>query len=422
MRPSTFGRGTVIGMVLIGLLAFVALLWWLGNGGGNSNDGGSHVGGRGLNGYAALAAMLEADGLEVMRARSKDGLNQVGLLVLTPPPFAKGEDIAKIVDARRSIGPTLIIAPKWNASRPYNNPKAKRGWTVIDGTQAPDWRGFADDVAVRLGDTKSAPARGWQGGGRSGPLPDDRQVLSGEGDNLAPLVTGGDGRILAAFLADDGYYPQLEKFGGVTTDGEDGDKYPVIFVFEPDLLDNWGMADRRTGLMARDLVLAAADNRSQPITFDLTLNGLGGTRNLLTLAFEPPFLAATACLLMAMLAVAWRAFNRFGPPRRAMLEIALGKSALVGNAAGLIRRARRLHLISAPYADAARDRLVIALGLPRGRSADESDAAIDHVIARRGLAVMPFSIAAARLRDARKPDEVARRAADLQRIEKELVK
>lgn len=421
MNGQAFGRGTVIGMVLVGLLAFVALLWWLGNGGGNANNGGSHAGGRGLNGYAALAAMLEADGLEVNRARGKDGLNQPGLLVLTPPPYAKGEDIAKIVDARRHTGPTLVITPKWVASAIANNPKARRGWTEIVGTQAPEWRGFADDVTVAIGGTKDAPARGWHTAAGAGRLPDDRRVQSGQGKGLVPLVTGGDGRILAAYLADEGYYPDLDAFAGVEASGDDGDLYPVVLVFEPDLIDNWGMADHATGLMAEDLVLAAAGTSSQPVTFDLTLVGLGGSKNLLTLAFQLPFLAATVCLLLAVLAAMWRAFNRFGPPRRAAREIALGKTALVSNTAGLIRRAGRFHLIAGPYADAARERLVAALGLPRGRAGADSDAAIDAILARRGL-TESFSVAAARLRAAHRPAEVTRRAAELQRIEKELVK
>jgi hypothetical protein len=94
MNPPTFARGTTLGIVLIGALAFAAVLYWLGTGSGPTNNGGGHAGGRGLNGYAALAAMLEADGVTVHRARSKAALKDDGLLILTPPAEAKGEDIA----------------------------------------------------------------------------------------------------------------------------------------------------------------------------------------------------------------------------------------------------------------------------------------------------------------------------------------
>ncbi|MBX9884471.1 MAG: DUF4350 domain-containing protein, partial [Novosphingobium sp.] len=347
-----FSKGTSLGIVLIGALAFIAVLYWLGTGGGATNNGGGHAAGRGLNGYAALAAMLEADGVTVRRARSKDALKQPGLLVLTPPAEAKGRDIAEIIEARRTIGPTLVVTPKWRALPDFGNPASKRGWTRIDGTAPPAWKGYHDDLAVGF---VKGPARGWRGAGvfsaRHSRLPADRTVQAGTGPGLESLIETPGGGILAGYLAADGSNPTLEQWIGMERrEGSDPDEkgandsftasFPVVLVFEPDLLDNWGLADRQTGLMARRLVYAAASDKPQIVTFDLTLNGLGASRNLLTLAFEPPFLAATLCLVMALFAAGWRSFNRFGPPRVAGREIPLGKTVLVRNTAGLIRRAR----------------------------------------------------------------------------------
>lgn len=421
--PAPFSRGTIIGMLLTGALAFVALLWFLGNGtGGSGNNGGAHVGGQGLNGYAGLARMLEAEGLDVQRQRNRRTLETApGLLILTPPADADGKEIAKVVEAHRYLGPTIVVAPKWFAMGASSN-KAKRGWVQLISTQGPEWRGFADNVAVAIGKEDGPGAGGWKLGERRGPLPDDRQVESGSGKGLVPIVTAGDGRILAAWLDDDGYYPALNQLAGVDPDygGEDEEIYPVVLVFEPDLLDNWGLADKATALLARDLVKAAADDDSMSIVFDMTFNGFGASRNLLTLAFEPPFLAATICLLLGALAVAWRAFNRFGPALAHAQEIAMGKAALVANAAGLIRRAGRIHLAAAPYADATRDRIALALGLPRGLSPQEIEHLIDQTLQRRGIEGPAFSTAARHLRDARKPHELTRRALVLQQIERHL--
>ncbi|WP_068073275.1 hypothetical protein [Novosphingobium lentum] len=417
-----FSRATVLGLLLVGAVAFIALLWFLGNNsGGNANDGGGHVGGKGLNGFAGIAALLEADGLEVNRVRAKDQLANVGLLVLTPPPGADGKAIDRIVSQRRYAGPTLVVTPKWIAL-PTRDAAAKKGWVQLAGAAAPEWPGFHDDVMVKLADGNAPKAGGWQAIGQRGRLPDEGRVLSGEGRHLVPLVTAGDGRILAAYVADAGSYPDLERFAGVSgrIGGDDTRIYPVVFVFEPDLIDNWGMADEHTALMARELMLAAAGTRSQPVSFDLTLDGFGGSPNLLTLAFRPPFLAATICLLLAGVAIAWRAFNRFGPPRAATRAIAMGKTALVANSAGFIRRTGRVHLVAAPYADAARDRIAAALGLPRGVSVAETEAAIDSAQQRRAIAIAPFSQAAAQLRAAHKPHDVARRAAVVQSIERAL--
>lgn len=408
-------------MLLVGALAFVALLWFLGNStGGSGNDGGAHVGGKGLNGFAGLAQMLESEGLDVQRLRNRQTIESTpGLLILTPPAGAEGKDIAKVVDARRYIGPTLVIAPKWFATG-LQSEKAKRGWVQILSTNPPEWPGFADNVTVEIGDEKSAPASGWRLGQRRGELPDDRQVEYGSGKGLVPIVNAGNGKILAAWLDDDGYYPGLNDLAGIDPDygGDDEDLYPVVFVFEPDLMDNWGLADKATALLARDLVLATADNRSQPFAFDMTFNGFGASRNLLTLAFEPPFLAATICLFLAALAVAWRALHRFGPALTQGPEIAMGKAALVGNAAGLIRRAGRVHLAAAPYADAVRERIALALGLPRGLSHEEIERLIDAAQARRSIPGPTFSNAARHLRDARKPHDVTKRALVLQQIER----
>lgn len=432
MNQPTFARGTTLGIVLIGALAFAVVLYWLGTGGGATNNGGGHAGARGLNGYAALAEMLKADGITVSRARSKASLQTSGLLILTPPADAKGDDIAEVIKDRRFIGPTVIVTPKWLAVADRSNPVMKRGWTRIVGTEPPSWEHFHDDLTVSLG--KDA-ARGWRGTGlyaeRRGPLPDDRQVQTGDGPGLESLIETADGRILAGYLTADGTNAALARWVGTSSsasaddeagdeDDESAETFPVVLVFEPDLLNNWGLATRETGLMALQLVYASAGGRPGAVTFDLTLNGLGASRNLLTLAFEPPFLAATLCFAMALFAAGWRSFNRFGPANQAAREIPLGKTVLVRNTAGLIRRARRVRLIAGPYADASRERLVLALGLPRGRPAEETEAAIDRLQQRQDASGPRYSELAARLRAAQRSADVVQSAAALQRVEKDL--
>jgi hypothetical protein len=432
MNQPTFARGTTLGIVLVGALAFAVVLYWLGTGGGATNNGGGHAGGRGLNGYAGLAAMLQADGVKVNRARSKDALKGAGLVILTPPADAKGDDIAAIINDRRYIGPTMVIAPKWRAYPEKNNPKMRRGWTRLVGTESPDWKNYHDDLSLSFSKT---PAGGWRGTGafaeRHGALPDDRQVQSGEGPALESLIETSGGRTLAGYVVADGNNSVLDRWIGIVSrdggnDGEIDDShevraFPVVLVFEPDLLNNWGLATRETGLMARRLVFAASGvDHPATATFDLTLNGLGASRNLLTLAFEPPFLAATLCFAMALFAAGWRSFNRFGPARQTQREIPLGKTVLVRNTAGLIRRAGRMRLVAGPYADASRERLVLALGLPRGRPVEETEAAIDRMQERQDTSGSRYSELAAQLRAARSSADVVQRAVALQRVEKDL--
>ena len=173
-------------------------------------------------------------------------------------------------------------------------------------------------------------------------------------------------------------------------------------------------------MLAVRLIEIAMEGKRLPVSFDLTLNGFARSANLLTLAFTPPFLAATLCLLIAALAVGWRAFLRFGPARQGTRAIAFGKRALIANAAGLIRRTRRLHLVAAPYADHARERLAKALALPRLADVAATEAAIDRALAARAGNSAPFSQIAARLRAARRPHDILEAAQDLHSLERTL--
>lgn len=426
-----FSRWAVLAIVLLGSALFVALLWMIatGNGMSSTNDGQAHAEGKGLNGFAALATYLERRGYEVGRVRNEGALDRPGLLVLTPPALADGEDIQKIVARRRYIGPTLVISPKWQATQPVREQArdAKTGWVRLSGTMTPQWRGFLDTLSVHI-----APLAGrrvaWQGGGLSGVLPDRRFVLSGGGTGLVRIVASRDGALtLAGYMDDGGYYPGLEDIAQdrVLHSGEDKDLHPTIIVFEPDLLDNYGMARVENARLAELLVLAAGVEPGSPVNFDMTLPGYGGAKNLLTLAFTPPFLAATLCLLLAALVIGWRAFMRFGPPLAPERAIAFGKRALVSNAAGFVRRSRRWHLLGGPYADRVRERLARVLALPRTLDAGRMEAAIDRALAARqpsaGAEAESFSVIAGRLRAARRPHDLLKAAREIHALERMLI-
>lgn len=418
-----FAPRTVLLLVGAGALVFLALLWALGSGltGGQVNNGGGHAGGTGLNGFAAFSRLIERQGIEVVQARNPALLDEPGLLVLTPPAQAEGEELQRIVEGRRMIGPTMVIAPKWQAAAvPAQQAGGKQGWVALGGIQPPAWRGFYDDVAVSIRAAPARDGRHWAAKGVMGVLPQPQQIESGAGERLVPLVVTADERILAAYHQDEGQYPELAELAPpeAPPGGDEEGLYPVILVFEPDLLDNYGMARPENAALAALLVGAALEYSPRQVTFDLTLNGLGRTANLLTLAFTPPYLAATLCLVLAALAAAWRAFLRFGPATVPGRELAFGKQALVASAANLIRRTRRFHLVTRPYADRTRERIGQALGLPRQASPAANELAIDRALARRWPESEPFSQLAARLRAARKPTAILRAAQALHALER----
>jgi hypothetical protein len=185
----------------------------------------------------------------------------------------------------------------------------------------------------------------------------------------------------------------------------------VTVVAEPDLMNNWGMADEARARAALEIVEAASGYRNLPIVFDLTSNGLGQSRNLLTLAFEPPFLAATLCLLVALMLVGWRAFRRFGPALSEDLAFAFGKAQLVENGGGVIQRTGRMHLLAGPYAAMLESRIAQRLGQ---RSGDRE--LLDKMLSRRGLEAASPRLAA--LEGARRHRDIIRAARALHSLER----
>jgi hypothetical protein len=152
--------------------------------------------------------------------------------------------------------------------------------------------------------------------------------------------------------------------------------------------------------------------------FDLTLPGLGRSENLLTLAFEPPFLAATLALLLAALVSGWRAFVRFGPPAAELPAFAGGKAQLARDGSALIERARRMRLVGPPYAALVEQRIARMLGLPETAGAEARAAAIARALTRRGEDPEAFARASETLRQARRPADLLRAAKALKTIER----
>lgn len=419
-----FTGRTALALVVFGCVVFVALLWMIGKGlaQGEANDGGAHAEGRGLNGYAALADLVERRGMAVRRSRGRAAFDQPGLLVLTPAFDAKPRDIEDAIARHRHLGPTMLVLPKWLAfpvpAQLAAEATAKPGWVMVAGTRSPDWAdelGSLGSLDVRI---EARAGGAWHGLGRSGRLPPRAPAQTLSSGAIATLVRDARGQTLAGYL-DDGSAPA--SLSGEPREAR-APAYPLVVVAEPDLLDNFALADRERAMLALDLVTAAQGGDAHSVTFDLTLAGLERSANLLTLAFTPPFVAATLCLLLAAGATGWRAFLRFGPPHAPGRAIAFGKRALVSNAAALIVRSRRLHLLGRPYAEAARQRLARAFALPRTGDAAGELVALDRAARAQGHGDHAFSQAASRLGRARSERELVKAAVELHALERTLTK
>jgi hypothetical protein len=424
-----FSTGGVLAVVAVGAAAFLLLLYAIGAGWDGSDDrnGGAHAASNGLTGFAGLARLLEDRGHDVSLSRTEARLDEDSLLVLTPRIFADGERIADIIEQRRYTGPTLLILPKWLTmpTAGISSVEAPEGWVILSGAQPPAWIEHIEGLGeVKL---EIAERKRWEGMGLAGALPDSESALALQAASLStpdrtsvlPLVTDENGDVLAGYLNDHGAYPLLDDAAGYSPGDEvDEDLWPVVIVAEPDLMNNYGLADRDRAQLALTIVEATLEDYELPVVFDLTFPGLGQSENLLTLAFRPPFLAATLCLLLAALVIAWRALRRFGPPVAEAPALAMGKRQLARNGAGLIERAKRLHLLGPPYAALVAARIASALGIREAAPAAR-EAAIDRALAARGIAG-DFAERAEALRRARHRGELLHAAGALHSIERKV--
>ncbi|MBS0479326.1 MAG: hypothetical protein JSR79_08510 [Proteobacteria bacterium] len=338
---SLFRLRTIVILVGVGVAAFAAMLIAAAYAPGSIPKGGgaAHAVSNSAVGYSGIIRLAQAAGYETRVVRDEDWLDSRGLMVLTPQ--TADTPMSDIIARRRGL-PTLVVLPKWLTMTDPRRP----GWVAYVGLLPPGEPYGVLAPANKLGITRTrsggAPlvTAGWLGDSAihiAAPRP--LQTISGA--NLTPLLTDHAGRIVLAQIGDG----------------------PLYVLADGDLLSNMGMRDGANAAAAIDL-LDQLNVSNEPISFDVTLVGLGRSPNPLRLAFDPPFLAMTLTLVAAMLLAGWQAFMRFGPPARRERAIAFGKAALVDNSAALIRKARRQARLGGRYAEVVRERAVIAFGVP----------------------------------------------------------
>jgi hypothetical protein len=339
---SAFRPATILWMVAVGILAFVAMLV-LGAYAPDLRTGGNgrtHALSNAATGFSGIVRLARATGRNATIVRSEPLLGTEDLVVLTPESGLT--DMTELL-ARRATKPTLVVMPKW---RTMANP-ARSGWVLATGLR-PAW-----DPQGTLAPGHPLKVERHRSGGQvlktvpahapkalSFVAPGPLQTANGRG--VKPLVTDQAGR------------PVLFQIGD----------RPLFVLADPDLLSNRGMADRRQAAAALAMLDFLNSTGAKSVVFDVTLNGLGQSRSPLRLIFDPPFLAVTLAIAAALLLAGLQAIARFGAPRRPQRAIAFGKAALIDNAAALVRQARREAALGGRYAEMVRDRAVTVFGVP----------------------------------------------------------
>jgi len=375
----TFKQRTMLVVVAVGVIAFVAMLLL----GAYAPDlrsgknGGAHALSNAATGFSGLVRLAEATGKHPRIVRAPNQLKDEALAVITPED--PGTDLSEILEQRGSRI-TLLVFPKWFTQQDPRRP----GWVHIhdllpayypEGVLAP-----AQKLEISRVKEKGTPLRTVRQ-----PVvqelgfvsPEITQVVSGK--DVEPVIVDQKGRIVLAKVKGSNLY----------------------VLADPDLLNNHGMADARQARSALSLLDMLNSTGSKTILFDVTANGLGHSRSPLKLAFDPPFTAITAIIFVALLLAGWQALVRFGKPRAPQRAIAFGKSALVDNSAALIRKAGREARLASRYVDQVRERAAALFKLPPSLKGHELDARLDALPSQ-----YKFSELAARANSARRRDEL----------------
>ena len=357
----------IISLVLIGIFSFTALVTLSGYAGDlrQQNNGQAHALSRSAIGFGGLTRLLGDMDYDVRMARTEnikyEDDNALRIFTISRPFQADGLDELDL------NSPTLIIMPKW-ITMPV---KGSAGWVR---------KGWGEN---HIWDTDNH----------------DRDLKELTGDITFAAVTSEDKSItytVSSTVGDKSITPGFEienlqwlkgenlldiyrvKAGPVLVKIQDTETY---ILSDPDFMNTMGIESKSRARFAVDIidtVIADAGADPRRVDFDLTFHGFGGKTNVIKVLTQPPFLAATLCLLAAGGLIAWQAFSRFGDPLQIKRDYALGKFSLADNAARFIRIAGREPNMAKDYTALIRKQVIKELNLGGRRPQD-----IDTILGRR---------------------------------------
>ena len=337
-----FSPRVMIAVILVGIFAFsgFALLGLYAGDLRNGDDGGAHPLSNSAVGFKGAVIMAQAQGLPVVISREPllKAPENGALRVLTPDESFDTEAL-KAYDQSANL---LLVLPKWSVMQDPQHSGWVRKINVIPQFAIGQILGDAKPVTIgrRSGVTKPilSGAGGPFAGGTYLPLgPIDRlQTIAGA--NLHPVLTDEEGHMVLARYKDT----------------------QLMVLADPDLLNTQGLKNLDTARAGMAILNVLRGEGG--VSFDVTPNGFKRSRNPMRLAFEPPLLGGTLCLLAAIILMGVQAAVRFGPTQASGRALALGKAALIDSSAGLIRAAGKAHELTPAYAELMQYRTAKAAG------------------------------------------------------------
>lgn len=347
--------GLIVGLVLIGLFSFSALIGLMGYADEirDKNNGQAHAISNSAIGFAGLKLLLDEAGQSTSLDSNKAshfGGDSLRLYTLTS---AFQTDI---LDELNPESTKLIIFPKWNVAPVPKVAgwvrKSPFGETVSPEILESNLEAFAGDVTVSQADNKGETiAKSYRlalaetGATYTNRFP---RLQSIKGSELDAVMTTESGDVILAKLKGSQSY----------------------ILSDPDLLNTSGLNTRSGARFALDMLSYISErHQTGHYVFDLSLHGIGGRQNMIKVFTQPPFLGITFLIFVMLVLIAWQAFLRFGDAKRGGAEdfgedFHMGPQSLTRTTANFLAIARREASLGDDYANLIRQQALKTLHLP----------------------------------------------------------
>lgn len=420
---------TLIGLILIGLFAFSALMVL----GGFAKDLRKAPPGQATPrsvsavGYQALTEYLEALDYDVRETRGKRQFYDRDARLVIYTPSRPTRRLNRTLEAEGEAV-NLIILPKWSVGQmtPQRREEGQKGWARKTRGDGLYYQGSFESMiaglpVVKRHDTPSPDAQVFFTNSQIRNLSDSYQpdfkdlqyfdLNKRWSDYNLELIEIArkeveDRRRKAAEERGETYEPKQKKEKEKKdTDEEEKEEDPpeplaepeillkidgrvvlirledsqTYILSEPDLINTMAFKTQGGAQLSNaliDEVIKSAGTYAKTVDFDVSLHGIEANRNIIKLMVTPPFLAATLCLLAAGGLVAWQGFNRFGDPARIRPDYAQGPVSLAETAAEFMGVANRAHKTGPDYAALIRRQVADELGV-RDRTLEHIDTLLD---------------------------------------------
>ena len=397
----------ILGMVLVGLFSFAALIVLMGYGDElrQKENGGATPISQSAIGYAGYVQLLGDVGFDVQtdtKPYKSDWQSRDRLRVYTPPSNFMGGKLEGLA----SDAPKLIVIPKWMVT-PL---KDKTGWVrkhwagdFMRATQLDLIIGSTgkniyvhqldeDDTAESFDiELSSVPVIvtevNMEGLQYFSPMLPKPVIKDDENEDGTEKSDGNETLEKVVDIVKKVTGDKILKLDSIIS-GPNGEavliKLPdsrTYVLSDPDFINTQGLSKQSRARLSVDIletIIRLEELDPSAVTFDLSLHGIESKPNLVKLMTQPPFLAATLCLLAAGALIAWQGFVRFGDPRVLPQDYSYGPASLAKTSAGFLASAKRLGSMGDAYAQLTRRQAIRQLGLSR-----QSTAAIDNSLTAR---------------------------------------